>query len=82
MRPWQERVYLIHNHVYLLDTVMIHLTQRELSEKDNTILAKLVDWVYEATFIKESPDEFELCVDNGLPEKWSMLKDMDLVHEV
>lgn len=60
-----------------------HLTQQELSGKDQTILAGLVNWLRGATFRKnQTTDDFELCIDSGLPEKWRLLEDMDLVQKV
>ena len=60
-----------------------HLTQEKLGDKDKTILAGFVEWLAGATFRKKkTTDDFELCVDSELPEKWKLLEDMDLVKKV
>lgn len=57
-----------------------HLTQQELSGKDKAIIEELMDWLSGATFKKEN--DFELCVDDSLSEKWRLLKDMEIVQKV
>lgn len=59
-----------------------HLTQDPLSENDKAILAGLVDWLSKAKVEKINADNFELCVDSELSEKWTLLKDMNLVEKV
>jgi len=46
-----------------------HLAQRDLSDHDNDILVQLQGWLLKAKFAKRDNAEFELCVDESLPEK-------------
>ena len=59
-----------------------HLEQRNLSDEDKNILEHLQDWLLKAKFAKQSNTEFELCVDDGLPEIWGQLGKMQLVQQV
>lgn len=61
---------------------MSHLTQPKLSADDLKILAARADWLSKAKFEKINADNFELCVDDGLPGIWTLLKGMDLVQKV
>ena len=59
-----------------------HLKRQDLSPNDKTTLAGLTDWLSTATFKRQSDGEFELCVDEDLPQKWKLLEKMDLVQKV
>ncbi len=59
-----------------------HLEQRSLSDYDKNILEHLQDWLSKAKFAKQGHTEFELCVDDGLPEIWRQLGKMHLVQRV
>ncbi len=59
-----------------------HLAQRDLSDHDNDILVQLQGWLLKAKFAKRDNAEFELCVDESLPEKWILLGKMHLVQDV
>ncbi len=59
-----------------------HLKQEKLESEDQEILTGIEDWVSKAKFEKKNADDFELCVDNGLSDKWKLLKDMDLIKKV
>ncbi len=64
------------------DPAILHLTQQELSEHDKAILAGLEAWLSKAKFGKKHADDFESCVDDELPKKLTLLKDMDLIKKV
>jgi len=59
-----------------------HLTQEPLSSNDQKVLAGIQDWTRKAKFEKINEDNFELCVDDGLSGRWTLLNDMDLVKKV
>ncbi len=50
-------------------TMPAHLAQQDLSDKNNDILIQLKNWLLKAKFAKPDKTEFELCVDESLPEK-------------
>jgi len=59
-----------------------HLEQQILSDYDKNILEQPQDWLSKAKFAKQGHTEFELCVDDGLPEIWRQLGQMQLVQQV
>ncbi len=63
------------------EPVISHLTQPDLNGGDEAILAGLTEWLSTAKF-EEQSDEWELCTDKELPEKWKLLKKMDLAQKV
>lgn len=60
---------------------MSHLAQLDLIGDDEAILATLVEWLSSAEF-KNQGDEWDLCTDSKLPEKWKLLQKMDLARKV
>ncbi len=62
--------------------MLAHLKQRSLSDDDKNILEHLQDWLLKAKFAKQGNTEFELCVDDDLPEIWRQLGKMQLVQRV
>lgn len=63
------------------ESVISHLAQLDLKGDDEAILAGLKEWLSTAQF-EEQGDEWELCTDSELPEKWKLLKKMDLAQKV
>lgn len=55
-----------------------HLTQEELSSKDQRILAGFADWLMYAQF----DPKIKKCTDGNLPKEWKRLKEMDFVRKV
>jgi len=64
------------------ESAMSHLAQPDLSGDDEATLTGLKKWLSNAKFEKQQGDEWELCVDDELPEKWKLLKEMNLAQKV
>lgn len=63
------------------ESVISHLAQLYLKGDDEAILIGLKEWLSTTQF-EERGDEWELCTDSELPEKWKLLKKMDLAQKV
>ena len=63
------------------EQAITHLAQPNLKGDDEAILAGLAEWLHTARF-EERGDEWELCTDEELPEKWKLLEKMDLAQKV
>lgn len=63
------------------ESVISHLAQLYLKGDDEAIFIGLKEWLSTTQF-EERGDEWELCTDSELPEKWKLLKKMDLAQKV
>jgi len=61
---------------------ILHLAQRPLDGGDKDILAGLVDWVSKAKFADQHDKTFNVCADDERPNKWELLKEMELIKTV
>lgn len=64
------------------ESVILHLTQQPLNGGDKDILAGLVDWVSKANFADQYDKTFNVCADDERPNKWELLKEMELIKTV